>query len=376
MPTSYLLQAMLLLLLWHTPLALAFTLPASSYLKMALKPDSPSPLTAVSRSDLFKGVGLAGLGAAGITGAGITVKSVQAEADMVVRRPILSERIFDTKRRSFLPAEINRLMHNKALDQRVVCIGEVHNDGLQHYAEYSILQAVHKRRGAAGLTVGLEMFYRQHQPILDEYVFGKGTLASLKEDTKWDKTWGHKMAYYAKIFQYAKANGIRLCGLNVPQPVVQVVRQLGLEHIPEDLRRRLPAVVDLSNVAHREDFLATMRYFSRFHGGGSNGGGIPEEALERLYEAQTLWDEYMAESAVQVLEANAGSRMIVLAGTNHIQNRYGVPDRITRRLGGQPVFTILPVSVEFDALTSLPKIGDGESFSPKVGDWMYFIEKA
>ena len=131
-----------------------------------------------------------------------------------------------------------------------------------------------------------------------------------------------------------------------------------------------------SNVAHREDFLATMRYFARFHGGSNNGGGIPEEALERLYEAQTLWDEYMAESAVQVLEANAGSRMIVLAGTNHIQNRYGVPDRITRRLGGEPVFTILPVSVEFDALTSLPKIGDGESFSPKVGDWMYFIEKA
>ena len=201
-PASFVLPMLLLLLGWHTPLALAFRLPAPASLRMALKPDSPSSsFAAVSRSDLLKGVGLAGLSVAGITGAGIAVKAAQAEADVVVRRPFLSERIFDTKRRSFLPAEVNRLMHNKALDQRVVCIGEVHNDGLQHYAEYSILQAVHKRRGAAGLTVGLEMFYRQHQPILDEYVFGKGTLASLKEDTKWDKTWGHKMSYYAKIFQ-------------------------------------------------------------------------------------------------------------------------------------------------------------------------------
>jgi len=256
-PASFfllLLPMLLLLLGWHTPLALAFRMPAPSSLHMAMKPDSPSSSSsaAVSRSDLLKGAGLAGLGVAGISGVGF-VRAAQAEADIVVRRPFLSERIFDTKRRSFLPAEVNRLMHNKALDQRVVCIGEVHNDGLQHYAEYSILQAVHKRRGAAGLTVGLEMFYRQHQPILDEYVFGKGTLASLKEDTKWDKTWGHKMAYYAKIFQYAKAHGIRLCGLNVPQPVVQVVRQLGLDHIPEDLRRRLPAVVDLRCVLRRRE---------------------------------------------------------------------------------------------------------------------------
>ncbi len=355
------LSALLLL-----PPAHAFRLPTTTTMMSLDK--------SVSRSDVLKGAGLVGLGAAGIGGVK-AVRAAQAAQDVVVRRPFLSERIFDTKRRSFLPVETERLMHNKALDQRVMCIGEVHTDDVQHYAEYSILRAVHQRRGSEGLAVGLEMFYRQHQPILDDFVFGAGTLASLKEDTKWDKTWGHKLASYAKIFQYAKRHGIRLCGLNVPQPVVQVVRQLGLEHLPADLRRRLPEVVDLSNAAHREDFLATMRYFAQFHGGSGSGGGIPEEALEKLYEAQTLWDEYMAESASNYLQAKAGNRMIVLAGTNHIQNRYGVPDRITRRLGGQSVFTVIPMSVEFDAVTSLPKIGDGERFDTSLGDWLYFIEK-
>lgn len=116
-------------------------------------------------------------------------------------------------------------MHNKALDQPIIAIGEVHTDDNHHYAEYSILRAVHQRHGGRntkGLAVGMEMFYRQHQPILDDYVFGSGTLASLKADTKWDKTWGHKLAHYSKILSYAKKNQIRICGLNVPQPVVQV----------------------------------------------------------------------------------------------------------------------------------------------------------
>jgi radical SAM superfamily enzyme len=33
---------------------------------------------------------------------------------------------------------------------------------------------------------------------------------------------GHKLSHYAKILQYAKTHQIRVVGLNVPIPVVQV----------------------------------------------------------------------------------------------------------------------------------------------------------
>lgn len=87
------------------------------------------------------------------------------------------------------------------------------------------MHARHVAQGGTGqLAVGLEMFYKQHQPILDDYVFGSGTrtLASLKEDTRWEETWGWKLAHYSKILNYARMHGIRVCGLNVPQPVVKV----------------------------------------------------------------------------------------------------------------------------------------------------------
>ncbi len=52
----------------------------------------------------------------------------------------LNERIFDTHRGTFFPVESYRLAHNKMLDQRVVCVGEVHNDNFHHRAELEILK--------------------------------------------------------------------------------------------------------------------------------------------------------------------------------------------------------------------------------------------
>lgn len=215
---------------------------------------------------------------------------------------------------------------------------------------------------------------------------------------------------------------------------------MGLEKVPPILKAKLPDV-DLNNAAHRESFMAMMRYFSAMHGGGGgkggasnpHAGGMSEESLWRMYEgesrccvvaglllllgvwmdgvrvakatsssfssnsstpflhttthpptnhpthqtAQTLWDEYMAESASNYIRsAGAGSRMVVMAGSNHIQNRYGVPDRITRRLG-VPVFTVVPISVAFDAVSGLPAIdedGIRDLLRPSYADWLFFVE--
>lgn len=155
------------------------------------------------------------------------------------------------------------------------------------------MHARHVAQGSPGqLAVGLEMFYKQHQPILDDYVFGSGrTLASLKKDTRWEETWGWKLSHYSKILNYSRRHGIRLCGLNVPQPVVKVVSKMGLEKVPPELKRKLPEV-DLNNKAHREAFMGMMRYFGAMHGAsggkamGPHGAGMSEESLWRMYEGQ------------------------------------------------------------------------------------------
>lgn len=76
------------------------------------------------------------------------------------------ERIFDTSRKSFLPADPTRLiLSGGSFSDRVVCAGEMHTHPLHHRMQFEVIKAVSgvtKSRGEP-LAVGLEMFYQQQQ---------------------------------------------------------------------------------------------------------------------------------------------------------------------------------------------------------------------
>lgn len=64
------------------------------------------------------------------------------------------------------------------------------------------------------------------QAPLDRYVFNHGDLQVLKLETKWDQTWGFDFNQYAKIFRYAREQGIRLVGLNAPQSLLKLINRV------------------------------------------------------------------------------------------------------------------------------------------------------
>lgn len=59
--------------------------------------------------------------------------------------------------------------------------------------------------------------------------------------------------------------------------------------LPKRLRPILPEM-DLGQEAHRLRFENAINAFP-------HGAALDADAMNRMYEAQTLWDEYMAESA-------------------------------------------------------------------------------
>jgi len=164
-----------------------------------------------------------------------------------------NERIFDTARGSYLPPLPSKFLSNKRLDGRtIVTIGEVHSNPCHHRLEFDIIRALSasSNNQKNKLSIGLECFYRQHQTVLDRFVFGHKDFGTLKRDTNWDQNWGYDINYYAKIFQFAAMNGIRLVGLNVPFQVAQLVGQVGLNQLPSELLRLLPDV-DLGTFLQR-----------------------------------------------------------------------------------------------------------------------------
>ena len=74
--------------------------------------------------------------------------------------------------------------------------------------------------------------------------------------------------------------------------------------------------------------------------------------MDRLYEADCLWEEYMASSAVayakQADAASGSSTMVVFAGTSHLDRR-ALPLKIHKRQreGTQQPYTVLPVDVDW-----------------------------
>lgn len=76
------------------------------------------------------------------------------------------ERIYDTARRSFVPANPSRLiLPGAGFMDRVVVAGEMHTHPLHHRMQFEVIKAVASvtKPKREPLAIGLEMFYRQQQ---------------------------------------------------------------------------------------------------------------------------------------------------------------------------------------------------------------------
>lgn len=270
-----------------------------------------------------------------------------------------NERIYDTFRRSYIPADPSKYLENNLKQTNVITIGEVHSNICHHKLQFDIVRAVSSIRSPSATAIGLECFYRQHQKYLDRFIYVHQDMAQLKYETDWDSTWGYDLNHYAKIFSFAAKNKIRLVGLNLPYPVAKLVSEVGMNKIPAKLRDLLPEI-DLNVESHKQRFIANI-------GGGSHFAQDPSQ-LERLYETQTLWDEYMSESAALYLEKFPASTLVIIAGLGHVQGRVAIPDRLSKRIRSRP-FVIIPQSVQWNRMNGLPIVS--EPLPPTEGDWIW-----
>ncbi|MEO0867237.1 MAG: ChaN family lipoprotein, partial [Cyanobacteria bacterium J06642_11] len=103
----------------------------------------------------------------------------------------------------------------------VIYLGETHNDPEDHAAQLEIITAMHESRG--DIAIGLEMFQRPFQAVLDQYIAGDLTEAELIEQSEYETRWGFDWELYAPIIRYAQSNQIPLLALNTPREITKKV---------------------------------------------------------------------------------------------------------------------------------------------------------
>jgi len=264
---------------------------------------------------------------------------------------------WDARTRAFVPLEG---VATAALAAKVVMVGEIHTSVGCHAMQRWILE----RLLAAGKrpVVVVEWFQRPFQAALDDYVAGRADEKELLRRTEYERRWRFDWErLYAPLLRLCRDRGVRVLAANVRAEVSKAVLVHGLEGFRGDERAALPAGMVLDDRAHRRYVLARFEAMRR-------RGILPDEKLERFYQAQVLWDETMAESAAKAFKSLSPDEVLVFfAGAGHVGSRTAVPGRFRRRSGVEPLVLLpLPADTPLKAVTATDRASC---------DYAFFFEK-
>ena len=185
-----------------------------------------------------------------------------------------------------------------------------------------VLKEFYKRNGG-NIAVGMEMFKRLHQDVLDKWTGGEISEKDLLFLTDWDSEWGYDYNHYKGIMDFIRDNKVPVVALNIKREFQKKISKNGIEGLSEEERETLPEI-DTTDVYHR-------RYLERIMKG--HGDTDMSEAFERFYLIQCVWEDVMAESISKYLSSPEGKerKLLVFIGGGHIIYHFGVPKRVYRR---------------------------------------------
>lgn len=261
-------------------------------------------------------------------------------------------RVYDTHHKRFSDFET---LATAAARADVVFLGEHHDDAGTHRMELALLQAVARRR--SNVVLALEMFERDVQPILNQYLAG-----AISEEAflKASRPWPNYAGDYRPLIEFAKAHHWPVVAGNVPRKLASAVASHGLEAVSH--------LVDSTRAWAAADFGCPTNddYFKRF---GRAMAEHPTSAggptVETMYRAQCVKDETMAESIVRA-RGDAGSPLVIqYNGDFHSDFGLGTAERVRRRSPHANVVIISAIPVPaLDSIEAKPL--------RQQGDWLLF----
>ena len=234
-----------------------------------------------------------------------------------------------------------------ALAGEVLLVGEGHDDAVGHAVELELLVRLFGRlTDAAGgaepdrpLVLSLEMFERDVQYVLDEYLLG---LISEEHFRASARPWDNYVVAYRPLVELAKEHFIRVVAANAPRRYVSRVTAEGAE-----------ALFDLGPTA--QSFLPPLPYpepseryraewnrlmssdSSQAHGHAVGGNAI---------HAQALWDAAMGHAIATTLMHHPDALVVHIAGAFHVARGTGIPELVETYRPGTRMSTVVMVEEE------------------------------
>ncbi|MEA3386663.1 MAG: ChaN family lipoprotein [Thermodesulfobacteriota bacterium] len=208
---------------------------------------------------------------------------------------------------------------NDVSEKRVIYVGERHDRFSHHMAQLRVIQGLDRLNRS--IAVGMEMFQRPFQDVVDRYLDGQIDEKTFLKESEYLKRWRYDYHLYRPIIEYCREHDIPILALNLPAEISKKVARKGLESLSDEELEQVPVELDWSNTVYK----TRLRQIFKEHPEGEIRN------FDDFYQAQVLWDETMAQSVHDYLNNNPDRQMVVLAGNGHIAFGDGIPSRTCRR---------------------------------------------
>lgn len=255
------------------------------------------------------------------------------------------------------PSDIGAIVE-RAGSEDVVFLGELHDDSVGHAVEADIFRRIVERySGERNVYLSLEMFERDVQIVLDEYLQGLITenhfLAS-------SRPWGNYKTDYRPLVEFARERKIPVVAANAPRRYVNMVSRGGrtsLDALSAQAKQWIaPLPFPKASAAYAAKFRALM--------GASNEAQM---GIENILESQALWDATMADSLARILKNDKRALIVHLNGGFHSESRLGTVEQL---LAYYPKARAIVVTIRYET--------DFRRFDPEkhkgIGDFVVLTD--
>jgi uncharacterized iron-regulated protein len=281
-------------------------------------------------------------------------------------------RAFDSKGRAVNLQEII-----DALDgSDVLFIGETHNDPTAHMLEAELLRRTSERFNESSsqhrrtVALSLEMFERDVQTVLDEYL---GGLITERHFLLSSRPWKNYETDYRPLIEYAREHHLPVIAANAPARYVSRVSANGPDSLREFSTTAKSWLPPLPFAPASDAYAAKFNSFMQGNMPSAPATQTPNATTPapqtqanphgslHLLDAQNLRDASMAQAVAEFLKKGRDALVVQVNGTFHSEERLGVPEQLKHYDKKARVVVVTIISDDafpaFDA-ARLGKLGD------------------
>jgi uncharacterized iron-regulated protein len=196
-------------------------------------------------------------------------------------------------------------------DYDVVFFGENHNSSINHWLQLKITEALYQQKNGQ-LILGAEMFERDNQSQLNQYLSGKFDAKTLKDSAR---LWNNYATDYKPLVDFAKDKKLNFIATNIPRRYASQTSKEGLESLnnltakEKSYIAQLPIKITLDTPGYPE-----MKKMMGDH--------AEEMKVMNFISAQATKDATMAESILKNIQS--GKTLIHYNGNYHSKEFGGI----------------------------------------------------